>query len=85
MERKKKFATVVESNPKFPFLFAIYRDVWKSTTLYCGLLHSSFDSYLKEASNTIFWVFGTTRPQIERQSPGPLASTLLTRSMDRLK
>ena len=31
----------------------------------------------KEASSTIFWVFGMTRPGIEPRSPGPLANTLL--------
>ena len=30
----------------------------------------------KEASSTIFWVFGMTRPGIEPRSPGPLANTL---------
>ena len=28
-------------------------------------------------SNTIFWDFGMTRPEIETQSPGPLVNTLL--------
>ena len=32
----------------------------------------------KEASSTIFWVFGMTRPGIEPRSPGPLANTLTT-------
>ena len=32
----------------------------------------------KEASSTIFWVFGMTRPGIEPWSPGPLANTLTT-------
>ena len=30
----------------------------------------------KEASSTIFWVFGMTRPGIKRRSPGLLANTL---------
>ena len=30
----------------------------------------------KEASSTIFWVFGMTQPGIEPRSPGPLANTL---------
>ena len=34
----------------------------------------------KEASSTIFWVFGMTRPGIERRSPGPLANTLTIES-----
>ena len=33
----------------------------------------------KEASSTIFWVFGMTRPGIEPRSPGPLANTLTAR------
>ena len=35
----------------------------------------------KEASSTIFWVFGMTRPGIEPRSPGPLANTLTARPM----
>ena len=35
----------------------------------------------KEASSTIFWVFGMTRPGIEPRSPGPLANTLTPRLM----
>ena len=30
----------------------------------------------KEASSTIFWVFGMTQPGIEPRSPGPLVNTL---------
>ena len=30
----------------------------------------------------IFWVFGMTRPGIEPRSPGPLANTLLFRTMN---
>ena len=30
----------------------------------------------KNASSTIFWVFGMTQPGIEPRSPGPLANTL---------
>ena len=58
-----------------------------------ALLHSlacsnTFDPYLKcwvlskEASSTIFWVFGMTRPGIEPQSPGSLVNTpLLNRKL----
>ena len=35
----------------------------------------------KEASSTIFWVFGMTRPGIEPRSPEPLANTLTARPM----
>ena len=35
----------------------------------------------KAASSIIFWVFGMTRPGIERRSPGPFANTLLIRPM----
>ena len=35
----------------------------------------------KEASSTIFWVFGMSRPGIEPRSPGPLANTLTARPM----
>ena len=41
-------------------------------TLYCWVLS-------KEASSTIFKVFGMTRPGIEPRFPGPLANTLPTR------
>ena len=46
-------------------------------TLYCWVL-------IKEASSTIFEVFGMTWPEIETMSPGPLAKTLATRPMSRL-
>ena len=35
----------------------------------------------KDASSTIFWVFGMTRPGIEPRSPGPMANTLAARPM----
>ena len=47
-------------------------------TLYCWLLS-------KEVSSTILKVFGMTRPGIEPRSPGPLANTLPTRTMSRLR
>ena len=37
----------------------------------------------KAASNTIFWVFGMTRPGIEPRSPGSLVNTLPIRPMAR--
>ena len=46
-------------------------------TLYCWVLS-------KEVSSTIYKVFGMTRPGIELRSPGPLANTLLTRSMSNI-
>ena len=33
----------------------------------------------KAVLNTIFWVYGKTRPGIEHQSPGPLANPLLSK------
>ena len=36
----------------------------------------------KEASSTIFWVFGMTRPGIELRSSGPLANTLAVKQME---
>ena len=47
-------------------------------TLQCWVLS-------KEASSTIFWVFGMTRPGIELRSPGPLANTLTARPILRKK
>ena len=38
----------------------------------------------KEASSTIFKVFGMTRPGIEPRSPGPLANTLTARPMSEI-
>ena len=38
----------------------------------------------KEASSTIFWVFGMTRPGTEPRSPGWLANTLTARPMSGL-
>ena len=43
-------------------------------TLYCWLLS-------KKVSNTIFKVFGITRPGIEPRSPGPLTNTVPTRNV----
>ena len=59
-------------------------------TTFPGLFHFTFDMYLilpsvnKEASSTIFKVFGMTRPGIEPSSSKPLANTLHTRPMSRL-
>ena len=39
--------------------------------------------FSKEASSTIFWVFGMTQPGIEPRSPGPLANTLTARPVMR--
>ena len=39
----------------------------------------------KEALNTIFWVFGMTRPGIEPRSPGPFVNTLLITSISHTK
>ena len=36
----------------------------------------------KEASTTIFWVFGMTRPKIDPRSPGPWVNSLLARPVD---
>ena len=72
----------VKSNPKAPFALA--------TTPMCREGHYSFtwialltlDPYLKIQSikqrgiKYLFLLFGMTRPEIEPQSPGPLAKTL---------
>ena len=42
-------------------------------------------SVSKEASSTIFWVFGMTRRGIEPRSPGPLANTLTAKPMEPFK
>ena len=83
-----KLATIVEGDPKAPFS--------RATTPRCRGGHYSFFldcSTLplirtlqcwvlsKEASSTIFWIFGVTRPGIELRSPGPLANTLTARPM----
>ena len=47
-------------------------------TLKCWVLN-------KCVSSTIFWVFGKTRPGIERRSPGPLANVLIILNQQYLK
>ena len=76
-------ATVVQGYPKAPFSIA--------TTLRCRGGHYSFPWIAplypsnvpynakvlsKEVSSTTFWVFVMTQPEIEPQSPGPLANSL---------
>ena len=53
-----------EGRYSFPWIVPLYP--WSLP--YNAVLH-------KEASSTIFWVFGMTRPRIEPRSPGPLANT----------
>ena len=79
-----KLATFVKGDLKAPFSIA--------TTLRCKERGYSFPKIAplyswslpynavlgKEASSTIFWVFGMTRPGIE---PGSLANALLIRPM----
>ena len=61
----------------------------EGATPFPRLLHFTLDTYLnwyvlsKEVSSTILKVFGMTRSEIEPQSSGPLANTLLTRPMSR--
>ena len=84
-----KLVTVVEVDPKASFSIATtprcrggcYSYPWIAPplplicTLYCWVLS-------KAVSSTIFKVFDMTRPGIEPSSPGPLANTLLTWSID---
>ena len=65
----------------------LHQGVGEGATPFPGLLHFTLDPYLimlrvkKEASSTIFWVFGMTRPGIEPRSTGRLANTLTARPM----
>ena len=80
--------TVVEGDPKAPFLIATTPRCSKGTTSFPGLLHFTLDLYLIMLSVKqggieypffflfFFWVFGMTWPGIEPRSPGPLANTL---------
>ena len=87
-KRKVKLATIVDGHLKVPFSIATTpncrggRDSfpWIAPlypwirTLWCWVLS-------KEASSTIFWVFGMTQPGIEPRSPGALVNALTTMSM----
>ena len=73
-----------ESDPKPPFSMEcppIHLSVWEGYTLFSGLLHLPlicsllFRVLSKEASSTIFWVFGTAQTGIEPRSPRPLTNT----------
>ena len=70
--KKVKLATVVEGDPKAPFLIAT-----TPIAPFLGLIHFTLDPYLKILSVkqggivSHFWVFGMTRPGIEPRSPGP--------------
>ena len=84
-------ATVVEGDQKAPFSIATTQRCWGVLllSLDCAILTLIRTLYWwvlsREASSTIFKVFGMTRPGIELMSPGPLANTLPTRLRSRLK
>ena len=76
--------------PEGSLFNSYYIEVYRRALLHfldCSTLPSILTLYSwalsKAASSTIFWVFGMTRPGIERQSPGPLTSTLLIRPIPR--
>ena len=82
MQSKEKLVTIVVSDSEVLFSIAatlrcreemslLYLDcpaLPLMRTLWCWVQS-------KEISNTIFWVFGMTRPGIEFRSSGPLANT----------
>ena len=80
-------ATLVEGDPKVPFSIATtprcrggrHSIPWIAQVYPWSSPYSAVLS--KAASSTIFWVFGITRPGIERWSPRPLANTLLIKPM----
>ena len=78
-------ATIVEGNPKAPFSIATTPRCRGGRYSFPGLLYFTLDPYLIMLSvkqggiKYHFWVFGMTRPGIERRSPGPLANTLTPR------
>ena len=71
--------TVVEGDPKVPFLIAC---VAEGATPFPGLFYFTLDLYLivliakQGGIKYHFWVFGMTRLGIEPRSPGPLANNL---------
>ena len=82
-----KLATFVEGNPKAPFSKATTPRCREGATAFHGLLYFTLDHYLIMLSvkqggiKYYFLVFGMARLGIESRSPGPLANTLLIRSM----
>ena len=78
----KRYNRVIESDLKAPFSISTtprcrggrYSFVWIVPLYPWSVPYNAELS--KEASSTIFWVFGMTWPGIEPRSPGPLANTL---------
>ena len=77
---KVKLGTLVEGDPKAPFLIATTPRCGEGATPFSGLLHFTLDLYLIVLSAK--QVFGMTRLGIEPRSPGRLANTLLIRPMN---
>ena len=81
---QSKNNAIVEGNPKSSLSIATTPRCREGTAPFPGLLHSVLINTLKcrvlskEASSTIFWVFGMTQPGIEPGFPRLLANTLLT-------
>ena len=71
------------------FLFNSFQGVGEGATPFPWLLHFTLDPCLimlsvkQGGTNYNFWVFSMTWPGIEPLSPGPLANTLLIRSIAR--
>ena len=74
--------TLVEGDQKAPFSIAATPSCMGGATPFSGLLRFTIDAYLilmsvkQRGINTIFKVFGMTRPGIEHRSPGPLAKEI---------
>ena len=84
MMSKINYGTVVKGDLKAPFSIAttpkFYGRVLLLLPLICSLKYWVLS---KEASSTIFGVFGMTQPGIEPKSPKPLANTLTIMPKDR--
>ena len=74
--------TVVEGNSKTPFSIATTPRCRGGSYSFPGLLHFTLETYLIMLRVEVggikyhFWVLDLTRPVIEPQSTGPLATTL---------
>ena len=75
--------TVIDGDPKAPFLIVSNLRCREGATPFPGLLHFTLDTYLIMLSVKqgaikyhFFLVFGMTQPGIESQSPRSLANTL---------
>ena len=92
LSKKSKAGNRYRRRPEGSLFNSYYTEMWGRALLLsldCYTLPLIPPSYCwvlsKEASSTIFKVFGMTRPGIETRSPGPLANTLPTWPMNAIE